>query len=52
MTLSRKSLVKSEQTDQFKLGQMLKIIEHVGYSIGKCTISLDGYSGSSALSNR
>ena len=36
----RKSFTKSEQSDRFQPGKILKIIEHVGYSFRPCNISL------------
>ena len=47
----RKSLEKSEQSDRFQPGKILKIIEHFSYSIMYCKTSLLKYLGSNSLSN-
>ena len=46
-----KILVKSEQSNQFQAGKILKIVEHVSYSIRYCKTSLLIYSRSNSLSN-
>ena len=47
----RLSFTKSEQSDRFQPGNILKIIKHVSYSISYYKISLLVYSMSSNLSN-
>ena len=47
----RRFFAKSERSDRFLAGKILKIIEHVSYSIRYFKISLLVYSGSSSLSN-
>ena len=47
----RKSLTESERNDRFWHGKLLKIIEHVSYSIRYCKISLLIYSECTSLSN-
>ena len=50
-TLVRKSIIQSERSDGFQPGKILKIIEHVGYSVRYCKILLLIYSESGGLSN-
>ena len=47
----RKFLLKSEWSDRFQPGKILKIIKHVGYSIKYYKISLLIYTLSSSLSH-
>ena len=50
-TFFKEVIVKSKRSDLSQPEKIIKIIEHVNYSIRYCKISLFIYSGSSNLSN-